>query len=225
MNQWWLLALLFSLACLVCGLIIYPLRRYFIFSLFLVPLIFIISGTGYYYWGGFSQWQGYVHQQETQKQAEAMLKSIKSPQELIEKLRTRLDDTPKSAKGWYLLGRLYSGQNEQQKATDAFAKAYHFNPNEEQYAVNYAHSLWQLNNRQFTPQITRIFSHLLKNNPNQPDALSMMAMDAFTQHAYEQAIGYWQHLLTLAPPQSDEAQAIRKAIVKAEEQMNKQNKR
>jgi cytochrome c-type biogenesis protein CcmH len=215
MNQWWLLGVLFGLTCLACGLIIYPLRRYLIISCLLAPLIFIMTFTGYYYWGGFSQWQKYTHQQAMQQQAEAMLKSIKSPQELIKKLRSRLDDTPKSAKGWYLLGRLYTGQNEPQKASDAFAKAYRFNPNEAQYAALYAHSLWQVNNRQFTPQITQIFNNLLKKNPNQPDALSMMAMDAFTRHAYKDAINYWQRLLKLVPSQSDEARAIQKAIAKA----------
>jgi cytochrome c-type biogenesis protein CcmH/NrfG len=134
-------------------------------------------------------------------------------------LRAKLDDSPKSAKGWYLLGRIYSGQNEQQHAVDAFAKAYQFDPQNEQYMVNYAHSLWQLNNRQFTVQITELFSNLLKNNANQPDALAMLAMDAYTSHAYEDAIDYWQRLLKLAPQQSEEAQAIRKAIAKAEEQI------
>ena len=220
MNEWWLLGLLIVLTLLASSLIVYPIRRHLIANLLLVPVIFVMAFAGYYYWGGFAKWQEYVHHQDSQAQAEAMLKSIKSPQELIDKLRAKLDDSPKSAKGWYLLGRLYTGQNEKQKAVDAFAKAYQLNSNEEQYAVNYAHSLWQLNNRQFTEQITQIFSNLLKNNPNQPDALAMLAMDSFVSHAYENAINYWQRLLKLAPQQSEEAQAIRKAIAKAQERLH-----
>lgn len=217
MNEWWLLSLLIGITGVASILIVYPLiRRHLIASLLLVPVIFSMAFTGYYFWGGFGKWQEYIQHQEKHEQAEAMLKAIKSPQELIDKLRAKLDDTPKSAKGWYLLGRLYAGQNEKQKAVDAFAKAYQFYPHEEQYAVNYAQSLWQLNNRQFTAQITEIFNKLLKNNPNQPDALAMLAMNAYVSHAYEDAISYWQRLLKLAPPQSDEALAIRKAIAKAE---------
>jgi cytochrome c-type biogenesis protein CcmH len=119
---------------------------------------------------------------------------------------------------------LYAGQEERQQAVDAFAKAYQLNPDDEQYAVNYAHSLWQLHNRQFTVQITEIFNNLLKNNPNQPDALAMLAMDAFVSHAYEDAISYWQRLLKLAPPQSKEANAIRKAIAKAEAEIKLREK-
>ncbi len=224
MNEWWLLGLLAGLTVLACVFMVYPFKRRFIASLLLAPVIFLLAFTGYFYWGSFGGWQEYVKHLKTQEQAKKMLASVKSPHELIDKLRAKLDDNPKSAKGWYLLGRLYSSQNDKQSAVNAFAKAYQFYPDDEQYAVNYAHSLWVLNNQQFTEQITEIFSRLLKNNPNQPDALAMLAMDAFVSHAYEDAVSYWQRLLKLAPEQSEEAQAIRKAIVKAEEHIKLRDK-
>jgi len=220
MNEWSLVCLLAGLTFLVSVVLVYPLRRHFIFSILLVPVIFIMVSVGYYYWGGFAQWRQYVHRYNSQEQAQKVLQSIKTPQELINKLRARLDDSPKSAKGWYLLGRLYSSQNDRQNALNAFTKAYQFKPDDEQYAVNYAHSLWLVNNQQFTVQITEILTHLLKNNPKQPDALAMLAMDAFESHAYEDAISYWQRLLKIAPQQSEEAQAIRKAIAKAQARIN-----
>lgn len=219
MNEWWLVVLLVGITLLACILIVSPLKRRFMASLLLVPVIFALAFSGYYYWGAFPRWQEYIQHQKKQQQAEVLLQSVKSPQELIDKLRAKLDDSPKSAKGWYLLGRLYSSQAQQKEAVAAFAKAYQFNPDNEQYAVNYAHSLWQLHHRQFTAQITGIFSDILKKNPNQPDALAMLAMDAYTSQAYEEAIAYWQRLLKLAPPQSEEAQAIRKAIAKAQKRI------
>ena len=89
-----------------------------------------------------------------------------------------------------------------------------FKPDDEQFAVNYAHSLWQINKQQFNPETTGIFDTLLKNNPNQPDALAMLAMDAFLSHAYEDAIDYWQRLLHLAPEQSEEAKPYEKRLLK-----------
>lgn len=216
MNEWYLLGLLSVMASLASVFIIYPLKLHLKVRFLLTLLIFIFATLGYYSWGSFPLWQEYVLRQASQEQAQAMLKSIKSPQELIEKLRAKLDDTPKSAKGWYLLGRLYAGQDELQSAVDAFAKAYQFDPDNEQYTVNYAHSLWQWNHHQFTEQITGLFRNLLKKNPNQPDALAMLAMDAYVRHADEEAIDYWQHLLKIVPQQSEEAETIRKAIVKAE---------
>ncbi|KTC80000.1 tetratricopeptide repeat protein [Legionella cherrii] len=224
MNEWWLLGALAALTGLACIFMVYPFKRRFIASLLLFPTVFLVAFAGYFYWGGFGGWQQYVHHLKSQEQAKKILESVKSPQELIDKLKAKLDDSPKSAKGWYLLGRLYSSQNDKQNAVNAFAKAYQFNPDDEQFAVNYAHSLWVLNNQQFTEQITEIFRRLLKNNPNQADALAMLAMDAFVSHAYEDAISYWQRLLKLAPEQSEEAQAIRKAIAKAEERIKLRDK-
>jgi cytochrome c-type biogenesis protein CcmH/NrfG len=149
-----------------------------------------------------------------------MLRSIKSPDELITKLKEKLDNTPKSAKGWYLLGRLYVNQNDFTQATEAYAKAYKLAPANEQYVVNYIHGLWKLNNQQFNSRILRLLKELLDRSPNQPDALAMLAMNSFLSHDYEGAINYWQRLLKLTAPQSEEASAIHKAITKAQERIN-----
>lgn len=165
MNEWWLIILLVVLAVFACTLIIYPLRRNRLVSLLLAPIIFIMVFTGYYFWGDFARWQEYLHRNEAQELAQSMLKSIKSPQELIDKLKAKLDAQPESAKGWYLLGRLYSSQKDNQNASLAFAKAHQLKPEDEQFAVNYAHSLWQLSNQQFNPDILEIFHTLLKITP------------------------------------------------------------
>lgn len=220
MSEWWLVGILAVITLFASVLMVYPLRQNPRFSLFLVPVIFVLTSTGYYFWGSFAQWQKYTHHNNTQVLAQQMLKSIKSPQELIDKLKAKLVESPKSAKGWYLLGRLYTSQNDDKNASRAFAKAYRLKPQEEQFAVNYAHSLWQINKQQFNPEIIGIFDTLLKNNSNQPDALAMLAMNAFLSHAYEDAINYWQRLLNIAPEQSEAALAIRKAIAKAQKYIN-----
>lgn len=219
MNEWWLISILLLMIFGSSALIIYPLRHNKFICLLVTVIEWTIILSGYYYWGGFASWQQYIHQTNSQKVAEQLLKTVKSPQELIDKLRAKLDDTPKSAKGWYLLGRLYSNQSDWQHASSAFAKAHRFKPDDEQYTVNYAHGLWQLNAQQFNPEIRDLFKSLLSHNPNQADALAMLAMDSFMNHRYEDAISYWQRLLKLAPEQSEEADAIRQAIAKAQQQL------
>jgi cytochrome c-type biogenesis protein CcmH/NrfG len=221
MNEWLLIGLLVLLTVSASVVIVYPLRRELKLSFFVTLCMFVFAATGYYYWGGFSALQQFNKQQESKLLADNMLKSLKSTGELIDKLRAKLDDNPASAKGWFLLGRLYSSENQESYALKAYAKAYHFKPEEEEFAVNYAHSLWQINNKQFNIEIKAIFKTLLDKNPKQPDALSMLAMDAFVNHAYEKAIEYWQRLLVLAPEQSKEAKAIRKAIAKAQSEIGK----
>lgn len=223
MNDWWLIGLLVTMTLFASTIMAYPFRRHKLVCVLIVPLIFILTSTGYFMWGSFPQWQEYLQQKDNKILAQQMLDSIKSPDELISKLRAKLDDSPQSAKGWYLLGRLYMSQNANQQASLAFAKAHEFEPANEQFTVNYAYSLWQVNKRKFTPEVVSLFDAVARTNPNQPDALSMLAMNAFTNHAYEDAIAYWQRLLPLAPAQSDESLAIRKAIAKAEEQLTQRD--
>ncbi len=173
----------------------------------------------YWRWGAWPDWQKYIQQQAKQQQVQAMLRSVRNPQDLIAKLQARLEHQPDSARGWYLLGRLYASQDQWQQAHDAYAKAYRLKPHDEQITVNYAQSLWQLNHQAFDTEIRTLFQSILLKNVNQSDALAMLAMDAFVGHAYQQAIDYWQRLLKNSPPHSEEAQAIRKAIVKAQQKM------
>lgn len=221
MSEWVLIALLSFSALIACLLLVYPLKNKKLLSIISVPVSLLLVLVAYYYWGGFAPWQNFQHQQRMQAQARQMLGTIKTPDELIDKLKAKLDDSPKSAKGWYLLGRLYSAKNNNKEAVLAFKKAYRFSPDNEQYAVNYAHGLWQLNNQQFNEQILGLFKKLLNSNPNQPDALAMLAMNAYMSLDYEAAIDYWQRLLKLAPAQSKEAIALHKSISKAQNLINK----
>jgi len=183
-------------------------------------LLFILPIAGYMCWGSWFAWKDYQNELTKQEQVNTMLKSVEgNPQKLMDKLKERLRQQPESARGWYLLGRLYGSQNQWSQARDAFMKAHQLKPESERVTINYAQSLWQLNNRQFNEDIRGLFQSVLKTNANQPDALAMLAMDAFLRHAYKQAIDYWQHLLDIIPPQSDDALAIRKAIAKAQQEM------
>ena len=116
-----------------------------------------------------------------------------------------------------MLGRLYASQGTWEKAKAAFAMASELEPDSEKYRINYAQSLWQLNHQAFNDAIRAVFFSVLKSNPEQPDALAMLAMDAFLSKAYSQAIAYWERLLVLVPKDSEDALAIRKAIAKAQQ--------
>ncbi len=216
MNETWLFVLLFTLLVLAVIIAIYPLsRQYSRVQLAIVIVLLTGSALGYWQWGSWAKWGDYLHQQETNRRAQAVMKSLKSPQELIDKLKAHLQQKPDSARGWYLLGRLYASENQWKSASKVFFKAHELEPDNEQITVNYAQSIWQTHHQIFTPDVRQLFQSMLKKNPKQPDALSMLAMDAYQQHEYQRAIDYWSSLLVLLPQDSSESKAIRKAISKA----------
>lgn len=215
MNEIWLITCLSLLAFLGFSVFYYPLRHEFSIRLALsIPLTIIALIIGYSYWGAWSKWQSFSQEQVKRKEAQTLLSKIKSPDELINKLKIRLDDTSQSARGWYLLGRLYANQNKWSEAVDAFTRAHRLNKADEAATINYANALWQLNELKFNQQILTLFNELLEKNPNQPDALAMLAMAAFQEKNYSKAEHYWQTLLKLVPPDSEEARALQKAIAK-----------
>lgn len=219
-NEWWLLGGLLALLMGALIIALYPLRKSTINMFVLTPVLFCSVAFGYWRWGAWPDLKKFVQQQVRQQQVQAMLQSVSGPQELIDKLKERLANEPKSARGWFLLGRLYASQEQWTDARDAYAKAFKLQPHDEQTTINYAQSLWQVNNQQFDAHIRKLFKSVLKKNREQPDALAMLAMDAFMGHAYQHAITYWRQLLKIAPPNSEDAKAIRKAIAKAEHEMS-----
>jgi cytochrome c-type biogenesis protein CcmH len=208
-NAWPLILflLLISLALL------YPLRQSPKLALALFPCLLVLIGLGYSNWGGFSAWSDYQNQQKALQQAQKVLGSIKSPQEVIARLRAQLQAKPDSAQGWYLLGRLYSQEKQLIKAQGAFAKAYQLEPENSALVVQYAYSIWD--DAGLRPQARLLLQKLLQKHPKQEDALALLAQDAFSHQEYNEAVGYWRRLRAGLAPGSKEALAVERAIALA----------
>lgn len=223
MSSYMLLGCFLILSIIAVSVVLYPLRKStrIVMTIMIASILLVLPMLGYLYWGSGAEWSNYQKQLVKQEQIQALVKSVNGdPQAIIDKLKKRLTQQPNSARGWYLLGRLYASQENWQEAYSAYSKAHYLAPKSEKIAINYAQSMWQLNNRQFTETIRELFQSVLQKNENQPDALAMLAMDAFVGHSYQRAIDYWQRLLNIVPPQSEDASAIRKAIAKAQQSMS-----
>lgn len=210
----------FSLISLVALVVaIRPLKNKkasYLIALFLLSIVVF----SYFIWGGWSLERNYILRVAEQKRVDGLLRSVKSPQELINKLSSHLRKTPGSPKGWYLLGRLYKSQRQWDLSRESFAKAYKLKPENELFGVNYAQSLFEKHTLSSDKEARRILKKILNKNPNQPDTLAMLAMDAEAAHDYETSIKYWQRLLALVPNESEEALVIRKAIASAQEHLD-----
>lgn len=180
---------------------------------FLGSLLLIASVVCMYLiFGGFGDYYAFEADKSSKMQAAKMLKDIKSPDELISRLVKHLTSNPDSARGWYLLGRLYVSQKNSQDALRAFVKAYNLDSNDEAIVVNYASMLLE---NGYEAKGQSLLENMLVKDPKQKDALVILAMHAYRQKKINVAVAYWQRLLQLLPEQSADADAIRLAIANA----------
>lgn len=214
MHKWIVFLLFFALLSLATLIFFYSCSKKKRALIALFPLS-IIAAVFYWHWGAYPELTQHWTSLEHQARVQAILSDIHSPQELVARLKLRIEASPNNPKGWYLLGRLYASQSEWRNACESFAKAHDLNPKDSTITVNYGHALWQINHQQFDASIRALYQTVLAQNPKNADALAMLAMDAYLQHDTTQAIHYWESLLALVPANSEDAAAIRKAIAKA----------
>lgn len=179
-------------------------------------LLLLLPFLAYLKMGNWTALQNYTDEQSRLATAKALLSKIHSPQQLIDKLKVQLERNPNSARGWFLLGRIYASLQDWSQAEASFKKAYQLDHQDEAILINYAESLWQNNQQKWNENIRGLYQKALRQNPEQPDALTMLAMDAYLNHQYLDAIRYWKQLLKLLPEHSEDARIIQKAISKAE---------
>ena len=190
---------------------LWPLRKQR-YVWMVTPLLLGAAGLGYWYWGAWQAQSDFIQRNDRQRAAEALLPTIKSPKILIEKLQKHLAADPSSARGWYLLGRLYASQHLWEKSHHALGKAYELKPQDELIAVNFAQSLFARQHPKDAVLARKILTATLEAHPQQVDALLMLAIDAQHRHAKQEALTYWRRLLILVPDSSSEAKSIRKTI-------------
>ncbi len=190
-----------------------PIRRNF--QLLTVFAVVVCSFFIYRLIGAYPDLTQYQQKQQEKEKVSQLLQSMDGKQGLINRLQEKVKSQPNSAQGHYLLAKLLASEGKWEEAMVHFKNANHLEPANSNYQINYAYALWQMNHNQFNPIIRDLFQQVLRQNPNQIDALNMLAMDAYQQSHFNEAISYWRRLLQLAPPGSEDARMIEAAVQKA----------
>lgn len=190
-------------------------------SITLLLLLPLVSITLYYHWGHSQQLARYYSEKQHNKAVQAELKKFKSPQQLINKMQQVLAKKPNSAKGWFLLGKLYSSLNNYQAAEQSYAKANSLSPHNISYMLAYAQANFFANNKHLSPKAKEYTHYILQKQPQNPAALNLLALNHFSAGEYQAAIGLWEKLLPLFPPQTRSGKVIMGAIHQAQQQLNK----
>ena len=163
------------------------------------------------------KWYQFLEQQKALHQAQDILKQPQKVEYLLERLKQTVAKHPEDVKAWFLLGRIYAANNDWAHAHDALLQAYRQQPDDVKTALFYVETIWHTQGH-ITKQAHMILQSVLKKQPNQPDALLLLATDAKQHQCYQQAIVYWKRVLVMFAKDSEMYKILLEAIENAQKQ-------
>lgn len=134
---------------------------------------------------------------------------------MVERLVQRLQREPENVGGWILLGRSYNMFGRFREAADAYAKAVKLRPTDAQLLVDYADSLAIARGRNLAGEPEKLVARALQIDPRNLKALALAGTIAYERKDYSAAAAFWERMLPLLPPDSDDARSIRANVDEA----------
>ncbi len=131
---------------------------------------------------------------------------------IIIRLKERLQLNPDDAKGWMLLGRSNMLIESYQEAVIAFQYANTMVTDNSQLMADYAEALVLSNNNHFNEKIKQLIHQALELQPNNAKALWLAGVEASYFENEAQALSYWRRLLPLLDPKSEQATVLKNYI-------------
>lgn len=127
-------------------------------------------------------------------------------------LRTRLAEQGDDAVAWMLLGRIRMSQGMPEQAIDAFEKALAMTPDRTALLLSYSQALIVVGGDENLAKAGRSVARVLTREPDNTDALSLMALIAYEKGDEAEAIAAWQLLLKQLPDDDPRYAAVQKKL-------------
>ncbi|MDA7085914.1 c-type cytochrome biogenesis protein CcmI [Pseudomonas sp. SA3-5] len=141
----------------------------------------------------------------------------------IEAMTARLEASvkadPKSAEGWYFLGRTYMAQERAADAATAFERAVANSGREPALLGQWAQALYFAGDKQWSGQLQALTDEALQADPAEVTSLGLLGIAAYEEGRFEEAIGFWERLVAVLPEQDPSRQAIQGGIDRARERL------
>jgi cytochrome c-type biogenesis protein CcmH/NrfG len=192
--------------------IVYPFRRHLKWACLGAFVFSVLSLSLYGLWGGYSTLHDFNVAKKRDKLARLALKNLRTPEEVIAKLKEAIQKRPDDAKGWYLLGRLYRTSNDNPNAQKAFFEAYRLDNKDLPIRFEWMQSLYIANGGHVVGEVKLLLDGILTEFPEQPDALNFMIIDAYNHKDYQTANNVLQRLLVILPKGTKEHEMVLKTI-------------
>jgi cytochrome c-type biogenesis protein CcmH len=146
-------------------------------------------------------------------------------QELTAQLRERLKDDPENTDGWAMLGRSYMRIEQYEDAAWAFERlAESIEDDENGKAVAWglsAQAAFFLSQGDLNPQVSNAIEKARSLNPDEVNSLGLLGIHAFSQQNFEEAIRYWERIVSVAPNHPQIA-SIRQGIEQAYQRLGRE---
>ena len=134
---------------------------------------------------------------------------------MVERLAARLRENPENADGWKMLGRSYAVLGRFDAAVDAYAKAALRVPRDAQLLADFADALGMARGRSLQGEPEKLVLRALEIDPQNLKALALAGTAAFDRNDFASAAAYWERMLPLVPPDSEEARAVGENVAEA----------
>lgn len=140
-------------------------------------------------------------------------------EKMVTDLAARMEKNPGDTKGWVVLARSYRAMNRLPEAENAFNKIGDALYQNATLLAEYGDVLATRAMGNFDGKPMEIVQRALQLEPENPMALSLAATAAYNRNDFAKAVAYWEQLLKIVPPDSEDANWLTQAIAKTREQM------
>lgn len=167
-------------------------------------------------------------QQQTSELGQRMIRgdenlNLKDLQTFALGLRTKLVDTPEDATGWMLLGRVSGAINRVDSAIQAFEMSLKFEPNNVGTLSSYAQALLMTGQEQQVLQAKQALLQILDLEPDNTNAMGVLAIAASELGDKALALENWQRLVAFIPDTDPNFAAVNQRILQLQNELDQDN--
>lgn len=134
---------------------------------------------------------------------------------MVERLAARLKEDPENGEGWAMLARSYKHFGHYQESARAYGNALSKLPPDAGLLADYADVLAMAQGQKLAGEPEKLIAQALKIDPQHLKALALAGSAAFEKKDYATAARYWEQMLPLVPPDSEQARAIQANVAEA----------
>ena len=139
--------------------------------------------------------------------------------EMTARLERAVKAQPESAEAWYFLAKTYMSAERPADAAAAFSQLINLAGRQPELLGQWAQALYFAGNRQWTDQIEQLTNEALQGDPQEVTSLGLLGIAAYEEERFEDAIGFWERLVSTLPAEDASREAIQGGIARAREQL------